>query len=497
MMELPEETIEALTKAGGTLVKPGESMDMEQLRALQHSQQPSAQDISQGMRQGWEAMKEMRADADVAKRMEIVETCKADANREVGSGSAGKALKSYLVAVWLLMRGDPEPTRALVAPVAVERDALLALGAGSDDLTDDAVFGESYAKQVQELRTALHTNVAAAALKLNMWVLAGDACKVVLREQPEHPKALFRLAKAGEGSGDLSAAIATLGKLLKVEGQGDNLEARKLLQALRNRKSKEAKIYGGFFDRVREEGGSMYDDREAEVQKVPQKAADLKNLPGEQDASVVEDIIKQRMSCLPENVQLELKRMKKVGIAPTEIVKAYRRFLKEELKLLRQESDEEESVLIDNVMQATERKMEFVINKVRAQIAARKTLPPINQTQNETLPNTPGLQTQQMAEDAPKTKGDEAPPQSAYQQPVEKIQECREVLQKTNKEWRGEAPRQDAQKPAEKVQVFTKDSQAIAAAPVTVEACIEAKGFVKEDTGCFRWLAQKIACCRT
>lgn len=373
-MEFDEQQLQQLMASGNTVLNKGDmqSMDREQLKAMQN-QGPSAKDISAGMQQGFDAIKDMRADADVAKRIEIAESCKTDANEKLAAGSAGNALKAYLVGIWLLMRGDPEPTRSLVAPVATERDAKISLGAGVAGMTDTEAFGESYAQQISELRTALHLNVAAATLKLNMFAVASLACGVVLEEKPEHPKALFRSAKAGEGAGDLGGAIATLGKLLKVEGQADNLEARRLLQSLRARKTKEAKIYGGFFEKAREDGGSLY--AEAEKTAEPTKISDLKKGSEEQDNRTMKDILKNRLARLPQKVQKELRQMGKVGLAPSEFMKAYRRFLKDELKGMARDTVPEELSEIMSVMQATEDKMEAVIDKVKALIAVRKLHP--------------------------------------------------------------------------------------------------------------------------
>jgi len=366
---------------GMSTIQPGQKVGAEQLKAMQHAQQSDPREMTQGMRQGMDAIKEMRAEADVPKRLEIAESCKTDANSQLAASPA-KALKSYLVAIWVLMRGDPEPTRSLVAPVAIERDAKISLGAGSEEMTDADCFGESFVSQIGELRTALHLNVAAAALKLNMFALANGACHVVLQCQPENPKALFRLAKASEGLGDLSGAIATVNKLLRVEGQSDNNEARKLLQALRARKSKEAKIYSGFFEKAREDGGALYDGAEADPDKA--KVADLKKNAADQDSKMADEIINSRMHRLSNSEQAELKKMRQVGIAPTEIVAAYRRFLKEAMKKLAREVVPEEErknleTLPEDVlalMSATQANqlsdMEDVMDKVKRKVETRK-----------------------------------------------------------------------------------------------------------------------------
>merc|ERR1712216_459032 len=91
---------------GMSTIQPGQKVGAEQLKAMQHAQQSDPREMTQGMRQGMDAIKEMRAEADVPKRLEIAESCKTDANSQLAASPA-KALKSYLVAIWVLMRGDP------------------------------------------------------------------------------------------------------------------------------------------------------------------------------------------------------------------------------------------------------------------------------------------------------------------------------------------------------------------------------------------------------
>ena len=93
--------------------------------------------------------------------------------------------------------------------------------------------GKSLGRATTELRLSLHLNVAAAALKQADHELAAGACQFVLRRSPEHPKALYRLAAAQRGGGDLKPALKTLAKLLALPGQGGNSEARQLVTAVR------------------------------------------------------------------------------------------------------------------------------------------------------------------------------------------------------------------------------------------------------------------------
>ena len=70
-------------------------------------------------------------------------------------------------------------------------------------------------------------------------------------------KAMFRLAKALDGMGEVAKATSLLTDLLKLEGQSDNRDARAMLEKLRLRAKKEKKMFGGMFERARSEGGAL------------------------------------------------------------------------------------------------------------------------------------------------------------------------------------------------------------------------------------------------
>ena len=93
------------------------------------------------------------------------------------------------------------------------------------------------------LRTVLHLNVAACALKREDWYLAREACTIVLAREPTHPKALYRLAQAHEGAGETVAALRALAKVVKADGQ--NREARQLWQRLKEQDARDRAFFGG------------------------------------------------------------------------------------------------------------------------------------------------------------------------------------------------------------------------------------------------------------
>lgn len=297
------------------------------------------------------------------KRLETAEKSKADGNTALAEGSYDKALKEYLIGIWLLMRGDPEATAALVAPTVTEADGLKALGAGSEELTDEDCFGDSSVARVEDLRRALHLNVAASALKSSKFSLAKAASQVVLGAQPENPKALFRLAKAHEGLEDVSAAIAALTSLLKIDGQSSNVEARKLLQSLRASKPKEAKMYKGFLDRAQEDGTALYHDQRYE-QKWHEKARDG-TVPGDMDGDIIDDILKHRMFRLAENMQTELKTMSEAGASAADFAKAYRGFLQDTFREMIEEMNSQEKEAGAPFLETTNDRLEKCIDGVK------------------------------------------------------------------------------------------------------------------------------------
>ena len=149
-------------------------------------------------------------------RLEGAEKMKLEANASLSAGTAELALRSYLTALWLLRLDDPPLPAALGAQQLPSGASLLpALGAGADaagEGTSDA------APAVAAARATLRLNLAQCALKLGDWPLARAACELVLEREPVNAKALYRLARAHEGTGELGDAIRVLsGRLLAAE----------------------------------------------------------------------------------------------------------------------------------------------------------------------------------------------------------------------------------------------------------------------------------------
>ncbi|KAL1514551.1 hypothetical protein AB1Y20_003648 [Prymnesium parvum] len=121
----------------------------------------------------------------------------------------------------------------------------------------------------EKLRCSLHLNVALCALKRDDFYLAREACRYVLSVEPEDAKALFRLAQAHEGEGDLPKAVKTLAALVRHEPA--NREARALLAELRARSAAQRDLFRG----VCAKKGFVQPDEEQPASAKPPKEDEL------------------------------------------------------------------------------------------------------------------------------------------------------------------------------------------------------------------------------
>lgn len=142
---------------------------------------------------------------------------------------------------------SPPPTATSEVPVLIQPPGQPAVQETQDNGTP-------------ALRESLLLNLAAAALKLSEWRLASTACEHVLCINPTHPKALWRLAKAQEGDGNLTEAIGTASRLVKADCM--NREATQLLEQMKKRKAKYGKMFGSFVERAHAEGDTLYTAKE-------------------------------------------------------------------------------------------------------------------------------------------------------------------------------------------------------------------------------------------
>ena len=70
--------------------------------------------------------------------------------------------------------------------------------------------------ELDAMVNTLRLNVAACTLKLEDWTTARKACELVLASEPAHAKALYRLAQALDGAGEVKQAMSVLsGQLLR------------------------------------------------------------------------------------------------------------------------------------------------------------------------------------------------------------------------------------------------------------------------------------------
>lgn len=203
------------------------------------------------------------------------ERIKGAANACFSAGNSHVALVGYATALWLLSKAScPKLISHALASGTVDEisgrpevfDGRLTelsswLQAGGKAMaaaaSSDAAQGSADSQQLLVLSKSLHLNLAAAALKLSAYALAKSACEVVLSVDSANGKALFRLARAHEGAGDVGSALSTAVSACKAEPQ--NGEARKLFEALRKRRQEEKAQFAGkvnMFSASASEGGS-------------------------------------------------------------------------------------------------------------------------------------------------------------------------------------------------------------------------------------------------
>jgi len=163
-------------------------------------------------------------------------------------------------ALYFVWRFESQPTEDEVAEATA--------ASAAEDLRA-ALKGE----EACALRRTLHLNVAACALKRTDWHLAREAAMAVLVEEAEHPKALYRLAQAHNGAGELAEGVRVLVRLLKVEGQQDNRDARRLLAELKGRREQEKAMFSGVCNK---QGFAMSDVEVAAVVARDEQAKRLK-----------------------------------------------------------------------------------------------------------------------------------------------------------------------------------------------------------------------------
>ena len=189
-------------------------------------------------------------------RMGQAEQWKAAANALFADGKSHAALLGYVVGVWYLRSGRPACPMAIAHAVASAKDSEAEFSTnGIDELAawlpipaaeqSVSAADESEADGITPLRRSLHLNAAAAALKLSAWAVAKAACEVVLSEDATNGKALFRLAKALEGMGELKQSITTLTGLIRSDPK--NREARTLLDAVKRRQAEEKEKFKNMF----------------------------------------------------------------------------------------------------------------------------------------------------------------------------------------------------------------------------------------------------------
>ena len=178
------------------------------------------------------------------------------------------------VAAWLGHKDAGNEEDEEGAPLAAEAEAAVEKLASASKEQEVVAGSGGKAVDVAALRTSLHLNAAAAALKLSVWAAAKAACEVVLSTDPTNHKALFRLAKALEGEGEVKGAMNTIVSLIKL--QPNNKDARALLEVLKVRQAEEREKYKKLFESGGIGGGGGEEAKEAAASKDKKTTFQLK-----------------------------------------------------------------------------------------------------------------------------------------------------------------------------------------------------------------------------
>ena len=244
---------------GARIVRPGDELP---------PQPPGPQEDPEAVRQQRSGLEDMRRGMDAAARLDKAEECKAQANEHFKNGKWKVSVVGYVAGIWFLKAGSPPCPRLVASQESGFDEIESALGDGSGSITADVQNADG----ASALRITCHLNLAQAALKLSEWNVARVACRYVLEGAGDerNAKALFRLAKAEQGAGELGAAAGTVARLLKHDSS--NAEARKLGEELRRQKAKEKKAFSGLFDRAQKEGEGLYSAEEEARDKAEQAA---------------------------------------------------------------------------------------------------------------------------------------------------------------------------------------------------------------------------------
>lgn len=201
-----------------------------------------------------EGLADTRRKMTSAERLAKAEECKAQGNQHFGNQAWRVSMVGYLAGIYFLKRGEPPCPLMIASEVRGLDEVVSALGAGTSSGGSSSSGSEPETDGAVAVRVACHLNLAAAALKISEWAIACAACEYVLHDvDATNIKALFRLAKAHEGAGDVGLASATVAKLLKHDV--GNADARKLHEALKRRQAKEKSMFKGLFEGVRAEAG--------------------------------------------------------------------------------------------------------------------------------------------------------------------------------------------------------------------------------------------------
>ena len=263
---LPPELEDVVKRIPGARVARSDD-DPETLHQLARA---SSQENPDEIRMQLEGLTEVRLGMSMEERLDKAEETKYCANEHFKAGKWRTSMVGYVAAIWFLKHGNP-PCPKMVASDTRGWDEIESfLGAGTEAAIAAAAT-EPQPDSFATLRNTCHLNIAQAALKQSEWGIARRACEYVLSVdgQGSNAKALFRLAKAHEGDGELGKAAFYCNRLLKAEP--DNKDGRKLLESINARKAKQKKAFTGVFERAQAEGDGLYTAAEERQQRLDEE----------------------------------------------------------------------------------------------------------------------------------------------------------------------------------------------------------------------------------
>eukprot|EP00746_Dinoflagellata_sp_MGD_P127952 gnl/MRDRNA2_/MRDRNA2_62419_c0_seq2.p1 gnl/MRDRNA2_/MRDRNA2_62419_c0~~gnl/MRDRNA2_/MRDRNA2_62419_c0_seq2.p1 ORF type:complete len:944 (+),score=233.87 gnl/MRDRNA2_/MRDRNA2_62419_c0_seq2:74-2905(+) len=158
--------------------------------------------------------------------------------------------------------------------------------------------------ELLNLQRTLWLNLAQTELKLKRWEAAVEVCDIVLKDDPDNAKALYRRASAMVELEDAEAAVVSLKRLLVSDS--DNSDVKRLLNRAQQLRKKANSGQKGFYSNMMKKSmdGHVADERAKEKSEKQKHEEWVAKLPNNVDAK--EKILKQAKSIAPGKSTKEL-----------------------------------------------------------------------------------------------------------------------------------------------------------------------------------------------